>query len=145
MQSLTVFLDTSVVLSGLASPTGGSAKLLQVGRKKPLQLVTTEKVIHETVKHLDKLTIPPKNLHQLISSRTLRLTKTPKPELIANFTQVTDDPDDCHILAGAVACAADILVSLDKKHLITPKVKQALKPIKVMTPKQFWHWISFPL
>lgn len=142
MKSLIVFLDTSVILSGLASSTGGSAKLLQLGFKKSIKLVVTDKLVQEAAKHLVKLKIHPSKLEAIIKKRQVFLKKTPAQAIIKKFSLVTSDPNDAHVLAGAVVCSAHALVSLDKKHIITPKVKRSLKPIKILTPKQFWHWLG---
>jgi predicted nucleic acid-binding protein len=45
MPSLTAFLDASVVLSGLASPYGGSGLLFAAARKHKLTLVLSPLII----------------------------------------------------------------------------------------------------
>ena len=129
MKLLTVFLDASVVLSGLISSTGGSGKLLKAGAKNKIKLVITEKIVLEMVTQLRKVRVQRKTLAHLLSSRTIRIISTPNEEKIGKFLPVLDDPDDAHVLAGAVVAGADVLVSLDKKHILTPRVKRTLKPI----------------
>lgn len=142
MPSLTAFLDTSVILSGLASPSGGSAALFVATKKKKMKLVTTELVLEEAVTHLSKINIQKSHLEALLNSSIIRLTPNPTQDSIEKFKILTTDPDDIHIIAGAVLSGSDALLSLDKKHITTPRVKKALKPMKVMSPKEFWKWIT---
>ena len=66
MPSLTIFLDASVILSGLASPTGGSGKVLDAARQQKLKLFATPLVVEEVTRHLYKLSIVPDKLHRLL-------------------------------------------------------------------------------
>ncbi len=141
MTSLTVFLDASVILSGLASPTGGSRKILEAGASQKLRLVTSEPVIKETVRHLSKLSVAPYNLEAAVTSQTIKIHPSPPQSLISKFAPATSDPNDAHVIASAAISGADALISLDQKHLLTPKVKSALKPIKVFSPKQFLNFL----
>ncbi len=141
MKSLTVFLDASAILSGLISPAGGSGKLLAAGTKKKTKLIATEKIIREVAGNLNKVNVQAKTLEGLLSSRIIQVINTPSEEKIVKFMPIINDPDDAHVLAGAVHSKATILISLDKKYILVPKVKKALKPIKVFQPKQFWEWL----
>ena len=106
-----------------------------------LILVTSELVIKETVRHLSKLRITPYNLEANITSQTIKIIPSPPPSLISKFQPCTKDPDDAHVIAAAAISDADALISLDQKHLLTPKVKSVLKPIKVFSPKQFFNYL----
>ena len=141
MKSLTVFLDASVILSGLASSTGGSRKILESGASQKLRLVTSELVIKETSRHLSKLRIAPYNLEETITSQTIKIIPAPSADLISKFQPYTKDPDDAHVIAAAAISGADTLITLDQKHLLTPKVKSVLRPIKVFSPKQFLDYL----
>lgn len=140
--SLTVFLDSSVILSGLSSHTGGSRKLFDAANSKKLKLLTSVSVLEEVAKHLDKIRIEERHLKQLLSGKTIRVVANPKEQIIEKFHRVTPDPDDAHVLAGAVISGARFLLSLDKKHILTPRVKKALSPILVQSPKEFWYWLQ---
>ena len=141
MRRLKIFLDTSVKLSGLASPTGGSKKLFDAARLKKLKLVTSLYAMEEVNDHLDKLNISPDLLKELLTSKTLFLVKNPTVEMNDKFIKITSDPNDAPILAAALLSGADALVSLDKKHILTLKVKNSLKPMVVVSPQDFWKWV----
>jgi len=44
---------------------------------------------------------------------------------------------DAHVLAAALACRAEYLLTLDRRHLLTDKVLDAGLPIEVLTPGTF--------
>lgn len=87
MRSLIVFLDASVILSGLASKTGGSRKILAVGKREKLNLVTTTLVIQQVVKHLQKLAIDLHKLKDLLSTKAIQIISDPPPKIIVKFRQ----------------------------------------------------------
>lgn len=139
MKSLTVFLDASVILAGLASPNGGSGKLFAAAIKKKLTLITTPLIINEVKRHLGKLKLKEKQLTDCLNQNLISLKSNPKTELIQHFNKFTQDPNDAHVLAGAISTNCRILLTLDKKHLLTTKAKKALKPIQILSPKEFWQ------
>ena len=59
-------------------------------------------------------------------------------EMIKKFRKSTPDPHDAHVLAGAGLSGAKILLSLDKQHILIPRVRNTLKPMLVLSPKYFW-------
>lgn len=142
MPSLKIFLDASVILSGLASPIGGSRKLFEAARSNKLKLITTPFIVQEVANHLQKLDIEPGRLEALLSAKIIYLLANPNEKIIKKFSKSTPDPNDTHVLAGASLSGAIVLVSLDKKHLLAPKVRKTLKPMLVKSPKEFWRWIS---
>jgi len=141
-QSFIVFLDSSVILSALASPSGGSRKILYAGTKGKLQLFTTPFVIEEVAKHLYKLGVKPNELEILLKKKVIRVISDAPQHIVKKFHSVIVDPDDAPILAGAVLSGAHVLLSLDKGHILTDRVRKALKPLLVFSPKEFWEWVE---
>ena len=141
-QSFIVFLDSSVILSALASPGGGSRKILQAVTKGKLQLFTTPFVIEEVAKHLHKLGVKPNELEILLKKKVIRVISDAPQHIVKKFHSVIVDPDDAPILAGAVLSGAHVLLSLDKGHILTDRVRKALKPLLVFSPKEFWEWVE---
>ena len=134
-----IFLDSSVILSGLASSSGGSGKLFNAAKGGKLKLMTTPLVIEEVNNHLAKLDIELKQLENLLSTKIISLVKNPTDAEIEKFSRVSRDSDDTHVLAGASLSGAEKLISLDKKHILTLKVRKYLKPMLVQSPKEFWN------
>lgn len=142
MSSLIVFLDSSVILSGLRSSHGGSGALFQASKTHKLTLLATPMVIGEVFRHLSKLKLKPSQLEILLSQKIIQLIKNPDKKTIEKCSKFTVDPNDAHILAGAILSGSVYLLSLDQKHILTPKVKEHLIPIQVFSPKQFWQSLS---
>lgn len=142
MPSLTIFLDASVILSGLASPAGGSGKLFVAANRNKLRLLSTPRVIEEVVRHLDKLHIAPEHIHKLLSDKIVRLVADPSEETINKFRRIIKDPGDAHVLAGAVTSGAGVLLSLDKRHILAPSVGKALRPMSIVSPRGFWRGLQ---
>ena len=138
MPLLSAFLDSSVILSGLASPTGGSGKLLEAGKLKKVRLIANPYVVQEASYHLDKLKLELDDLENLLSNHVVHLMSDPSKQIIQKFEKITPDSNDAPIIAGSLLSRVDYLISLDKKHILIPRVKRALKPIKVVSPKEFW-------
>lgn len=116
--------------------------LFRAAKKKKIKLIATPLILEEAAQHLSKLTIQPSELEALLARSILTVMPNPQVAIAEKFKTLTSDPDDVHVLAGAALSGAQVLLSLDKKHITTPRVKLALRPMKVMSPKEFWRWIS---
>lgn len=136
-----IFLDASVILSGLASVSGGSRKLFDVAKKHKFKLMATPLVIEEVARHLPKLNVEVEQLRSILSEKVIYIICDPDEKTIRQFGRICRDENDAHVLAGATLSGASVLISLDKEHILTPKIRSFLKPILVKSPKEFWRWI----
>ena len=128
----------------MASPLGGSGFLLQAAKQKKIALITTPLIINEVNRHLTKLKLQSKQLKTLLNRRIICLIKDPDEVIIDRCRRLSPDPDDSHVLAGAIVANVNFLLSLDKKHILTKRVKKHLSPIRVLSPKQFWQSLFTP-
>lgn len=143
-----VFLDTSVLIAGLASPTGASAAIRDLGEAEELRIVLSRQVLVEA----DRVLV--KKFPHLIE-RYRRFIKNFSPELAddpsshaVRTAETVIDPDDAPILAAAKQAHVDYLVTLNTKHFLKPKVR-AFLPVPILTPggflvvfRQFWERIT---
>ena len=113
-----VVLDTNVVASGFL--WGGIPRqLLQAARDNQLRLFTSTTLLLELsdilgrAKFAHKLAAAQLSIDQLVE-RYVLLTTVVHPAVIT--PAILDDPDDDHVLACAIAAAAELIVSGDK-HL----------------------------
>jgi putative PIN family toxin of toxin-antitoxin system len=131
-----VFLDTSVLLSGLNSPFGASAFILSLFKLKKLIIVVSPEVILEAEKVIETkfplLKIP---FLDFLSSGPM-ITKKLKAKEIKSAYKIIDS-EDAPILAGAMKGKVDFLITLDKKFLKTIKPFEKKIGFKVLTPKEF--------
>lgn len=131
-----VFLDTNVLVAGLASRTGASAAILDLGEAEEIVIVLSRQVLVEADRvilakfpHLiDRYRLFLKNLAPLLAD-------DPEPSAVTAAAQVIH-PDDAPILAAAKHEAIDYLVTLNTRHFTSPQVR-AFLAVPIVTPAEF--------
>ena len=135
---LRVFLDANVYFAGSASPTGGSALVLQLILKGRIEVTASRLVLREAERNLRRKR-PPKDLktfHQSLKHAKLRVIRTP-PETTWKPYEGIIHPKDVPILAAAVASKAAYLVTLDRRHFLTKTVSDKVPGLVILTPGDF--------
>ncbi len=139
-----LFLDASVLIAAAGSRTGGSALILELCRHRKAKAKTSHLVLLEAERNIRAKLGPDVLLrfYQEIVSIDIELVETPTPHEIAAQRRIID-PKDAHVLAAAVKGDVAFLLTLDRKHFISPKVIQAGLPFQIMTPGDFLHlWLQ---
>lgn len=131
-----LFLDSSVLFSAVWSMTGGSAKIISWAQEKKIEVVVSKNVVAEVEKNvgdkLDEIYWP--RLENLLSFLEIDRTTTDRDEFEKAKEVIISK--DAVILVDAKRCQVDVLVTLDKKDMLQPKVHEFMHPIKVITPKE---------
>ena len=128
----TAFLDSSVFFSAVNSPTGGSSKLFTLPKIRlvvsPLVLTEVERNVQAKLQshHLDRFF--------MLAEKLKVLDQKPNDKHILEAKKVIAEKDAV-ILAEAKEAGTDFLVTLDKKHFLTPDVQKFLGRQRVLTPK----------
>ena len=130
-----VFFDASVIIAALLSPSGGSAKIIELGKAGSLHLVTSQTVIGEVINNSTKIKKSEKQINNFISQNNILVREQIRTSEIEPFFNIVESKD-AHILAGAISTKCTHLATLDKRHLLKPQVKKFLRPIKTGTPKE---------
>lgn len=126
------FLDSSVLFTAVNSPMGGSSKLFIL---KNIKLVVSKVVLAEVEKNVrKKLYFYHLTRFFLLSKKLVILNQLPNEARIKRARKVIVKKDAI-ILAEARTSRAEYLVTLDKKHFFSEKVRRFLKPQRVVTPK----------
>ena len=131
-----VVLDTNILVSGLISPKGAPAKLIELWQKRKYILVVSKETINELKKvltypriaknyHLNQAIINEYIKGLLIFAEVCRPTK--------KISLIKDDPDDNKFIEAAIAGKADFIISGDQ-HLLSLGKYQG---IKIITPANF--------
>lgn len=132
--TLKAFLDSSVLFSATSSPTGGSAKIFT----ENLKLIVSTYVLTEVERNVrSKLANYHLNRFFLLVDRLIILNRIPNQRQIEEAKKVIAEKD-ATILASAKLAKSQILLTLDQKHFLTPKVEEFMKPTKILTPKMFF-------
>ncbi|HOU23261.1 MAG: hypothetical protein BWY10_01948 [Chloroflexi bacterium ADurb.Bin180] len=129
-----VFLDTSVLVAGALSETGGSRAVLKLGELNAVDLLVGPRVLAEADEVLTRKAPQSKATLALVLDRA-RVAVGPEPgkhDVARASAAVTYKPD-AHILAEALAAKADYLVTLDKAHLLGNHLAGSL-PLLISSP-----------
>jgi predicted nucleic acid-binding protein len=132
-----LFIDASVFIAAAASPTGGSAAVLELGRRGRVRLLASKQVLLEA-EHNIRRKLPSEALlrfYQYLGTLPLRIVAAATAEEIAQAAEVVAEKD-AHVLAAALKARADALLTLDRKHLLAPAVRAA-SATAIQTPGEF--------
>ena len=129
------FLDSSVLFTAVNSVTGGSAKLFA---QTDIKLYVSKLVLTETERNVrDKLQSYHLDRFLKLVEKLEIIDIKPDPKLIILAKKVIVEKDAA-ILSQAKDAKTD-LITLDKRHFLTDKAKNFLKPHKILTPKMFFR------
>ena len=84
--------------------------------------------------------------YQQIAALDPEMVPPPPSERIAECVPLTT-AKDAHVLAAALECKAEYLLTLDRRHLLTGIVLEAGLPVRLLTPGEFLNQVasgSFP-
>lgn len=138
-----LFLDACVLVTAANSPEGGSARLLNIAAEGKVRLSATRLVMHEAKVNINDLLGRPLWVWfcRIIGPLRLSLCDSPTAAEKARWAKVTS-PKDTHVLAGAIKAKADILISLDRRHILNQSVQETF-PIPIMSPGEFLQKYGF--
>lgn len=138
--SIIVLFNASVVLAGLKSSTGGSAKLLSLSKKKAISGTISEIVFDEVVRNSPKIGLEKEQVKKMIKTIFPYIFSAPKKETVDLFRKTVIDDGDAHVLATCREIKAKFLVSLDKKHLLI--LQKKVKWVKIVSPGELIEILS---
>lgn len=131
-----VFIDTSVLIAGLASETGASSAVLDLCEAGVIEMSISRQVLVEADRNFSaKLPRLVEHFRRFIRELAPLMVEDPPLELVraaAALVNLKDAP----ILAAAQRARADYLITLDKKHFLKAREKVQLSP-PVVTPEEF--------
>jgi len=130
-----VFLDSSVLFAAAYSTTGHSHDLVLISAQGHIRIVLSNFVIGETRHNLADLksgALP--DLEQILSSAFIEVIHVDKEEIVAAAQHIV--LKDAPILAAAKAARVNMLVSLDKKHILgRPELAEYIGAA-ILSPKE---------
>jgi putative PIN family toxin of toxin-antitoxin system len=135
-QKIRVFIDTSVLIAGVASVPGASAAVLDLCEPESIQMVISRQVLVEADRNFSsKLPNLIGQFRRFIQNLAPLMVDDPSAAAMERATGLVDRKDAA-ILAAAMEAKVDFLITLDKKHFLKPKIKGDI-PIEVCTPTDF--------
>lgn len=116
-KKLRIFFNASVILAGLHSPKGGSARTLKWSKEGLVDGYISEIVLDEAKRHAEKIKITPKKLENRVL-KLVKVAQAPK-KVSAKYEKIVKDIGDIHLFTSAEKLKVNYLVSLDKKHVLS--------------------------
>lgn len=124
-----LFIDSSVLFTAANSERGHSRDLLVLSAREELVLVLSNYVLEETRRNLASLKKPEDiDMEYLLSKAKVEITTADRNEVLlaAKITVLKDAP----VIAAAKKANVDMLVSLDRKHLLDhPELEATSTPL----------------
>jgi putative PIN family toxin of toxin-antitoxin system len=135
-QRIKVFIDTSVLIAGVASVTGASATVLDLCEAESIQMVISRQVLVEADRNFSaKLPGLVTQFRKFIQNLAPMMVEDP-PAIAVERAAALIERKDAPILAAAVEAKVDYLITLDKKHFLKKKVQRSIS-IEICTPGDF--------
>lgn len=131
--TLRIFIDSSVLFSAANSSRGHSRDLLLMGASGEIKIIISNFVLQETIRNLSGLKKPPlEELDQIVQNANIELVDASKQSVLdaAKLIVLKDAP----IIAAAKTAKVNMLVSLDKKHILGRTDLEAYINAPIMTP-----------
>ena len=129
-----VVIDTNVIVSGLLSPYGHSAQILQLIITGKIDICYDARILVEFYEVLDRPKFKFKKEHVSVLLREIKLIGESSPSF--PLPQSLPDPDDDMFLEIALTCNADCIITGNVKHF----PKKLCLGVKVFTPAAFIHY-----
>jgi predicted nucleic acid-binding protein len=141
MPEIRVFLDTSAVFAAVLSATGGARALLKLGESGAIQIWVGPTVLKEADevfrrKAPDLLPLLAALLHQA----QVTVGPVSSDDQQTRAATLVDYAPDARIVAEALACQADYLVTHDQAHLLRNPTLGVL-PFRIGTPGNCLAWV----
>ncbi len=136
IQKIKVFIDTSVLIAGVASLTGASAAVLDLCEAESIQMVISRQVLVEADRNFSaKLPGLVNQFRHFIRNLAPLMVEDPPAAAVERSASLIDRKDAA-ILAAAIESKVEFLITLDKKHFLKQKVQRNI-PIEICTPSDF--------
>lgn len=143
MEAVKVVLDTNVVITAAINPFGSSGKVMDLFVGKEVASYTSEAILEELrfkltsekfLKHIES------RVYALWIYRIFRASSTLVEP--AEHFEVSPDPDDNKFFDVVYSAGADVLISLDKRHVLKPRDGERKFSLKgheflILTPVEF--------
>ena len=139
-----VFLDSSGLISAIITPRERTplSRMIMLGEQSVIDLRLSREVISDTerfVRRYDAVMLS--RLEVIIDTGRMAIVQEPSENAINLCETLTGYRPDARILAAAMECAADVLVTFDKTHLLgNPKIKPPQCGVIVMDAQDCLEW-----
>jgi predicted nucleic acid-binding protein len=137
-----LFLDSSVLFSGVVSASGASRALLRLAERELIVVTISEQVVAETERALARK-VPQALLYyrEALRNTGLRIVRDPLPEDVVAHRHIISHPPDVPIVVAAMQAGVDYLVTLNRRHFIDDPGVAAYSGLRIGTPGEALVWV----
>ena len=142
MSKAKLFLDSSALFAGIASPSGAARVLLLLGETGQIALFVSEQVIAETERAVARK-IPrllPELRQAILKSGLLILPDPPVDAVLARLDWISHAAD-APILVAAVQSEVDYLVTLNRIHFLDDPQVAVRSGLRIGAPGEALAWV----
>jgi predicted nucleic acid-binding protein len=142
MSKAKLFLDSSALFAGIASPSGAARVLLLLGETGQIALLVSEQVITETERAVARK-IPRilPELRQAILKSGLLILPDPPVEVVLRRLDWIRHATDTPILVAAAQAEVDYLVTLNRKHFLDDPQVAVRSGLRIGVPGEALAWV----
>ena len=136
-----LFLDANVIYSASRSEKGASFAIFQLKNKFKIELISSKLAMIEAERNIvEKETLLILNqFYDFLKEISIISVESDKAKV---FYKNIIEEKDAPILYGAKLSQENFLITLDKKHFFTEKIKNKKFPFKILTPGDFLYFIT---
>ena len=133
-----IFLDANVYFAGMFSIKGASAVILELARREKITVYASRLALREAERNLRKKssTAILKNYHRFLQKTKIHIVRPPDERLFRPYDECIH-PKDLPVLVAAMQSGADYLVTLDRRHFMTPAVLSKVKAVRILSSGDF--------
>jgi uncharacterized protein len=131
-----VFIDSSVLFTAANSAKGHSRDLMLISAAGKVTLVLSDFVLEETRRNLALTQSGEIILEQIVREARIEIVSVTKQQVQAAMKLIVTK--DAPILAAAKAAKVDMLISLDKKHILGHPELEGYINAPILTPAELF-------
>jgi hypothetical protein len=142
MSRIDVFLDSSALFAGVASPTGAARSLLLLAEADQITITVSEQVVAETERALArKLPQALGYYREALRTSGLRIVRDPSPEDVELRQDIIAHRADVPIVVAAMMCGVDYLATFNRRHFINDAEVTTRAGMPIGTPGDAVAWV----
>ena len=124
-----VFVDASVLVAAVLSPTGGASALLEMAIRGRVNLLISDDIVEEVKRNVPKLADKFEILLRLVPFHYVSVTAEDVSAAL-DYTVAKD----AHVVAAAKKATVEYLVTFDEKHLLHNEVLKQNVTFSMLKP-----------
>lgn len=130
-----IFIDSSALIAGLNSPSGSAGIIISAFLAGEFYILVSNQVIEEVERNIQaKFPLLRERFLSFLISKP-QIVEQPSIKAIRKAYKIIQT-EDAPILAAALKCKPDFLVTWDKKHFLRKEIL-LYSPFIVCTPQEF--------